>query len=106
MFILQILTNTFLFFTGMFGIILNRTSILLILMCIELMLLSVNLNFIVFSVYLDDFYGQIFSLFILTIAAAESAVVVEGGGTSSYQVSPSDHGHISPEAGEGNAVQC
>jgi len=74
MFILQILTNTFLFFTGMFGIILNRTSILLILMCIELMLLSVNLNFIVFSVYLDDFYGQIFSLFILTIAAAESAV--------------------------------
>jgi NADH-quinone oxidoreductase subunit K len=74
MFILQILINTILFFTGMFGIILNRTSILLILMCIELMLLSVNLNFIVFSVYLDDFYGQIFSLFILTIAAAESAV--------------------------------
>ncbi len=74
MFILQILINTILFSTGMFGIILNRTSILLILMCIELMLLSVNLNFIVFSVYLDDFYGQIFSLFILTIAAAESAV--------------------------------
>lgn len=43
-------------------------------MCIELVLLSVNLNFITFSVYLDDFYGQIFFLFILTIAAAESAV--------------------------------
>jgi NADH-quinone oxidoreductase subunit K len=43
-------------------------------MCIELILLSVNLNFIVFSVYLDDFYGQIFSLFVLTVAAAESAI--------------------------------
>lgn len=43
-------------------------------MCIELILLSVNLNFIVFSFYLDDSYGQIFSLFILTIAAAESAI--------------------------------
>jgi NADH-quinone oxidoreductase subunit K len=74
MFILQILTNIFLFFTGVFGIISNRRSILVILMCIELILLSVNLNFILFSVYLDDFYGQIFSLFILTIAAAESAI--------------------------------
>jgi NADH-quinone oxidoreductase subunit K len=43
-------------------------------MCVELILLSVNLNFILFSVYLDDFYGQIFSLFVLTIAAAESAI--------------------------------
>ena len=43
-------------------------------MCIELMLLSLNLNFIVFSVYFDDLYGQLFSLFILTVAAAESAV--------------------------------
>ena len=74
MFALQIVTNIFLFFVGIFGIILNRKSVLLILMCIELVLLSVNLNFIVFSVYLDDFYGQIFSLFILTIAAAESAI--------------------------------
>lgn len=74
MFALQIVTNIFLFFVGIFGIILNRKSVLLILMCIELVLLSVNLNFIIFSVYLDDFYGQIFSLFILTIAAAESAI--------------------------------
>jgi NADH-quinone oxidoreductase subunit K len=59
MFALQIVTNIFLFFVGIFGIILNRKSVLLILMCIELVLLSVNLNFIIFSVYLDDFYGQI-----------------------------------------------
>ena len=74
MFILQLLTNIALFFIGIFGIILNKRSILVILMCIELILLSVNLNFIIFSVYLDDFYGQVFSLLILTIAAAESAI--------------------------------
>lgn len=74
MFVTQIITNIFLFFIGLFGIVFNRKSVLLILMCIELILLSVNLNFICFSVYLDDFYGQIFSLFILTIAAAESAI--------------------------------
>jgi NADH-quinone oxidoreductase subunit K len=43
-------------------------------MCVELMLLSLNLNFIIFSIYLDDMYGQIFSLFVLTVAAAESAI--------------------------------
>ena len=43
-------------------------------MCIELVLLSLNLNFILFSIYLDDLYGQLFSFFILTIAAAESAI--------------------------------
>jgi NADH-quinone oxidoreductase subunit K len=74
MFIIQILTNITLFFIGVFGIISSRRSILIILMCVELILLSVNLNFILFSVYLDDFYGQIFSLFILTVAAAESAI--------------------------------
>jgi NADH-quinone oxidoreductase subunit K len=74
MFILQLLTNAVLFLIGIFGIILNKGSILLILMCIELILLSVNLNFITFSIYLDDFIGQIFALFILTIAAAESAI--------------------------------
>jgi NADH-quinone oxidoreductase subunit K len=58
----------------MIGIVFNRRSILIILMCIELMLLSLNLNFIVFSVYFDDLYGQLFSLFILTVAASESAV--------------------------------
>lgn len=74
MFINQLLTNILLFLMGIFGILLNRRSILIILMCIELVLLSVNLNFVLFSVYLDDMYGQLFSLFILTIAAAESAI--------------------------------
>lgn len=74
MFLIQAITNLFLFFVGVFGIILNKKSVLIVLMCIELILLSVNLNFIVISVYLDDFYGQVFSLFILTIAASESAI--------------------------------
>jgi NADH-quinone oxidoreductase subunit K len=74
MFITQFITNILLFLIGVFGILFNRRSILVVLMCIELLLLSVNLNFILFSVYLDDFYGQIFSLFILTIAASEAAI--------------------------------
>ena len=74
MFTLQIIANIILFFTGVFGILHNKRSVLVILMCVELMLLGVNLNFVVASVYLDDFYGQIFALFILTIAAAESAI--------------------------------
>ncbi|MAY74459.1 MAG: NADH-quinone oxidoreductase subunit NuoK [Phycisphaerae bacterium] len=63
-----------LFFIGLFGILLNRKSILIILMSIEVMLLAVNLQFLLFSVYLDDIYGQVFSLFVLTVAAAESAI--------------------------------
>ena len=74
MFLIQITSNLFLFFIGLFGIILNRRNILIVLMCIEMLLLSLNLNFIVMSSYLDDFSGQIFAFFILTVAAAESAV--------------------------------
>jgi len=74
MFLTQLSANLFLFFVGLFGVIFNRRNILIVLMCIELMLLGLNLNFIVFSVYLDDLYGEIFSFFILTIAAAESAI--------------------------------
>jgi len=74
MFILQLSANFFLFLISILGIIFNKQSILVTLMCIELMLLSLNLNFIVFSVYLDDMYGQIFSIFILTVAAAESSI--------------------------------
>ena len=74
MFLVQILTNILLFLSGIFGILLNRRNILIVLMCIEIILLSVNLNFIAFSIYLDDFLGQIFSLFVLTVAAAESAI--------------------------------
>jgi NADH-quinone oxidoreductase subunit K len=62
------------FFIGLLGIVLNRKNILIIIMSIELLLLSVNLNFAAFSIYLDDIIGQIFVIFVLTIAAAESAV--------------------------------
>ena len=62
------------FFIGLFGVILNRKNILTILMSIELLLLGVNLNFAALSIYLDDIIGHIFVIFILTIAAAESAI--------------------------------
>jgi NADH-quinone oxidoreductase subunit K len=63
-----------LFAISMAGIFLNRRNVLLLLMAIELMLLSVNLNFIAFSSYLHDMAGQVFVFFILTVAAAESAI--------------------------------
>jgi NADH-quinone oxidoreductase subunit K len=63
-----------LFLIGISGIILNRKNIIVMLMSIELMLLAVNLNFIIFSVYLDDVMGQVFAILILTVAAAESAI--------------------------------
>jgi len=66
--------STILFLLGVLGVVLNRKNILIILMSIELMLLSININFVVFSVYLDDLIGQIFALFILTVAGAESAI--------------------------------
>ena len=62
------------FFIGLFGVILNRKNILTILMSIELLLLGINLNFAALSIYLDDIVGHIFVIFILTIAAAESAI--------------------------------
>jgi NADH-quinone oxidoreductase subunit K len=62
------------FFIGLMGIVLNRKNILITIMSIELLLLAVNLNFAAFSIYLDDIVGQIFVLFILTIAATESAI--------------------------------
>lgn len=63
-----------LFLIGSLGLVLNRKNVLITIMSIELMLLSVNLNFIIFSIYLDDVVGYIFVLFILTIAATESAI--------------------------------
>lgn len=74
MFLTQIITNLILFFIGIAGLVLKNTNMLIILMCIEMILLSVNLNFIIMSIYLDDITGQIFALIILTIAAAESAI--------------------------------
>jgi NADH-quinone oxidoreductase subunit K len=63
-----------LFAISVIGIFLNRRNVIIMLMAIELMLLAVNLNFIAFSHYLDDTAGQIFVFFILTVAAAESAI--------------------------------
>src|SRR6056297_2889972 len=63
-----------LFSIGMAGIFLNRKNVIILLMSIELMLLSVNMNFIAFSHYLGDNAGQVFVFFILTVAAAESAI--------------------------------
>jgi len=63
-----------LFIIGALGLVLNRKNILITLISIELMLLAINLNFVIFSIYLDDIAGYVFVLFILTIAAAESAV--------------------------------
>lgn len=63
-----------LFVIGIFGIFLNRKNVIIILMCIELMLLAVNINFVAFSTHLGDIGGQVFTLFILTVAAAEAAI--------------------------------
>jgi len=63
-----------LFTIGVFGIFVNRKNIIVILMSIELMLLAVNINLVAFSVYLHDVAGQIFAMFVLTVAAAEAAV--------------------------------
>ncbi|GAB4391672.1 MAG: NADH-quinone oxidoreductase subunit NuoK [Gammaproteobacteria bacterium] len=63
-----------LFGFGLAGIILNRRNVILLLMCIELLLLAVNTNFIAFSHYLGDVSGEIFVFFILTVAAAEAAI--------------------------------
>ena len=63
-----------LFALAVVGIFLNRKNIIVLLMAIELMLLAVNMNFVAFSYYLNDMHGQVFVFFILTVAAAESAI--------------------------------
>jgi NADH-quinone oxidoreductase subunit K len=63
-----------LFVIGIFGIFLNRKNVIIILMSIELILLSVNINLVAFSSFLGDLTGQVFTLFVLTVAAAEAAI--------------------------------
>lgn len=63
-----------LFAIGIFGIFLNRKNIIVILMSLEVMLLAVNINLVAFSVQLNDLVGQVFAMFILTVAAAEAAI--------------------------------
>ncbi|MEN9895502.1 MAG: hypothetical protein RIR97_1354 [Pseudomonadota bacterium] len=66
--------SAILFTLGIFGIFLNRKNVIIILMSVELILLSVNLNMVAFSAFLNDIVGQVFALFILTVAAAEAAI--------------------------------
>lgn len=63
-----------LFTIGIFGIFLNRKNVIIILMSVELILLAVNINFVAFSSYLNDMVGQVFTMFILTVAAGEAAI--------------------------------
>lgn len=69
-----ICVSIIIFIISFFGLIYNKKSILIILISIELILLSVNILFIVFSIYIDDIIGQIFTIFILTIAASETSI--------------------------------
>nr|YP_009672635.1 NADH dehydrogenase subunit 4L [Dictyopteris divaricata]QDB64120.1 NADH dehydrogenase subunit 4L [Dictyopteris divaricata] len=66
--------TSLMFFIGIAGVVFNRTNILAVLMSLEISLFSISLNFLIFSVYLDDIIGQIFALFILTVAACESSI--------------------------------
>jgi NADH-quinone oxidoreductase subunit K len=63
-----------LFTLGVFGVFLNRKNVIIILMSVELMLLAVNINLVAFSSYLNDLVGQVFAMFVLTVAAAEAAI--------------------------------
>lgn len=69
-----LIVSAILFSLSLAGIILNRKNVIILLMCIELMLLAVNTNFVAFSAYLHQTAGEIFVFFILTVAAAESAI--------------------------------
>ena len=70
----SLVLGALLFAIGVVGIFLNRKNLIILLMAIELMLLAVNMNFIAFSHYMGDLQGQVFVFFILTVAAAESAI--------------------------------
>lgn len=74
MFSIQLFINLYIFFLGVLGVLTNRRHFLVIIICIEMMLLSINMCFLIFSIQLDDIIGQIFSFFILTVAAAESSI--------------------------------
>ena len=69
-----VVVSSILFVLGVLGIFLNRKNVIVILMAIELILLAVNINLVSFSVYLHDVVGQVFAMFVLTVAAAEAAV--------------------------------
>jgi NADH-quinone oxidoreductase subunit K len=69
-----LIVGALVFVIGVMGIFLNRKNVIIILMSIELILLSVSINFVAFSAFLGDLFGQVFVMFVLTVAAAESAI--------------------------------
>ena len=69
-----IILSAAIFAIGLAGIVINRKNIIILLMCVELLLLAVNINFVAFSHYFNDITGQVFVFFILTVAAAEAAI--------------------------------
>jgi NADH-quinone oxidoreductase subunit K len=69
-----LVVGAILFTLGVLGIFINRKNIIVILMSVELILLAVNINFVAFSVFLNDMVGQIFAMFVLTVAAGEAAI--------------------------------
>ena len=69
-----LVVSSILFVMGVLGIFLNRKNVIIILMAIELILLAVNINLVAFSVFLGDMVGQIFAMFVLTVAAGEAAI--------------------------------
>jgi NADH-quinone oxidoreductase subunit K len=69
-----LVVGAILFVLGVLGIFINRKNVIIILMSIELILLSVNINFVAFSSYLGDLVGQVFAMFVLTVAAGEAAI--------------------------------
>jgi len=73
-FLTIVLLPILMFFIALFGLFINRKNILLIIICIELALLTINYFFLISSFYLDDVLGQIFAIFIITVAAAESSI--------------------------------
>ncbi len=71
-----LIVSACIFVIGLVGLFINTKSLIRVLMCIELILLSANINFVTFSIKLDDLTGQVFSLFVLTVAAAEAAIAL------------------------------
>ena len=69
-----VVVSSILFVLGVLGIFLNRKNVIVILMAIELILLAVNINFVAFSAFLNDLVGQVFAMFVLTVAAGEAAI--------------------------------
>ena len=69
-----LVVSAILLVVGVFGIFLNRKNVIIVLMSLELILSAVNINFVAFSVFLDDLVGQVFTMFVLTVAAAEASI--------------------------------